>query len=155
MTDFTFAHLEALVEQVLRPVWATRARKRLLREELLAHVLDVFADELADSGDERLALEKTLKRFGSIAEVGTEFQATFSLSNYLLSLFSRETLMSRWLWFAGVVAIFVGPGLIMPAVAKFNQAGILQVVPLLIGVLILLSGLGTVGYGLKQRISHS
>jgi hypothetical protein len=155
MNDFTFAQLEALVEQVLRPVWATRARKRMLREELLAHMLDVFADEVAHLGDERLALEKTLKRFGSIAEVGTEFRATFSLSKYLLSLFSKETLMSRWLWIVAVVAIFVGPGLIMPAVAKFNQAGILPVFPLLIGVLILLSGLGTVGYGLKQRFSHS
>jgi hypothetical protein len=154
MNDFTFAQLEALVEQVLRPVWTTRIRKRMLREELLAHVMDVFADELADSGDERLALEKTLKRFGSIAEVGTEFQATFSLTKYLLSLFSKETFMSRWLWIVAVVAMFVGPGFIMPAVAKFNQIGVMPIFPLLVGIVITLAGLGTVGYGLKKRLAH-
>ncbi len=154
MTDFTFAQLEAIVEQVLRPVWTTRMRKQMLREELLAHVLDVFADEVANLGNEQQALEKTRKRFGSAAEVGTEFQVTFSMSKYLLSLFSKETLMARWLWFVAVVAIFVGPALIMPAVAKFNQDGILTIVPLLIGIVITLVGLGTVGYGFKQRFAR-
>lgn len=62
--------------------------------------------------------------------------------------------MSRWLWLISVLAIFVGPGLVMPAIAHLNQVGTLPLLPLLIGVLITLTGVGLVGYGLKQRFAR-
>jgi hypothetical protein len=154
MTDHTFARLENIVERALKPVWASRKCKQMLRMELLAHVMDIFDEEFAALGDEQAALSHTLCRFGLAEAVGSELQAVLGFTDRWFH-FSKETLMSRWLWLLAVVAIFVGPAFIMPAVAKFNQAGVLTIFHLLLGIAITLAGLGLAGYGIKRRIAHS
>ncbi len=155
MNDTTFAQLEEIVERALRPVWASRARKQMLRMELLAHVMDVFAAELAKSDDEQVALNQTLFRFGIAEAVGSELQSTLTFPDRWLHFLFKENLMAAWLWWLGTLAIFTGPALILPAMAKYKEGGDLHVLPLIIGASITLAGLAVVGYGIKRRIAHS
>jgi ATP-dependent Clp protease ATP-binding subunit ClpC len=66
--------LKIIVERAVRPVRASIARKRKMREELLAHVVSVFEEEAARLGDEGAALERTSLRFGNTAEVTSQLQ---------------------------------------------------------------------------------
>jgi hypothetical protein len=74
MNESTLTQLKILVERAVRPVRASTARKRKMREELLAHVVGVFEQEAARQGDDRAALERTALRFGNSAEVTSQLQ---------------------------------------------------------------------------------
>jgi hypothetical protein len=76
MNEFTLTQLKILVEQAVRPVRASFARKRIMREELLIHVSGVFEEEGARLGDDRAALERTALRFGNPADVAGQLQAS-------------------------------------------------------------------------------
>lgn len=69
MKKSTLTHLKIMVERVVRPVPASMARKRRVREELLDHVTAVFEEEMARLGDEQAALERTAQRFGNPDEL--------------------------------------------------------------------------------------
>jgi hypothetical protein len=75
MNESTLTRLKILVERAVRPVLASTARKRKMREELLAHVLGVFEEE-ARLGDEEAALARTQARFGQAAELTGQLQAS-------------------------------------------------------------------------------
>ncbi len=72
--------LKVLVERTVRPVVAPRNRKKSMRQELLAHVGEVFEDELASQGDTAIALANTRARFGAPPELTTQLQRTVSLN---------------------------------------------------------------------------
>ena len=145
--------LQAIVDQVVRPVFASRARKRLMREELLAHVATVFEAELESLGDDQAAVEATRRRFGVLEEVQSELQASVPpLERWFLAP-ERETLMSRWYWMAAIFAVLVGPGVVLPALAKHREDGILLLWPLFLGGLITLAGIAAVGYGVARLIA--
>jgi ATP-dependent Clp protease ATP-binding subunit ClpC len=74
MNESTLTQLKIVVERAVRPVRASVARKRKMREELLAHVVGVFEEEAARLGDDRAALERTALRFGNPAEVTSQLQ---------------------------------------------------------------------------------
>jgi hypothetical protein len=75
MNESTLTRLKILVERAVRPVRASAARKRKMREELLAHVAGVFEEE-ARHGDEQAALARTRERFGQAAELTAQLQAS-------------------------------------------------------------------------------
>jgi hypothetical protein len=75
MNESTLSQLKILVERAVRPVLASAARKRKMREELLAHVVGVFEEE-AKLGNEPAALARTLERFGHPAELTGQLQAS-------------------------------------------------------------------------------
>ena len=75
MNESTLTRLKVLVERAVRPVRASAARKRKMREELLAHVVGVFEEE-ARLGDEQAALARTQERFGQAAELTCQLQAS-------------------------------------------------------------------------------
>jgi hypothetical protein len=75
MNESTLTKLKILVERAVRPVQASAARKRKMREELLAHVVGVFEEE-AKLGDEQAALARTQERFGQAAELTGQLQAS-------------------------------------------------------------------------------
>ena len=75
MNESTLIQLKILVERAVRPVQASYLRRRKMREELLAHVSDVFEEESAKPGDEQAALERTAQRFGPPAELTGQLQA--------------------------------------------------------------------------------
>lgn len=76
MNDSTLTGLKTIVERAVRPVEASMARKRKMREELLAHVSGVFEEESAKLGDDHAALEQTALRFGNPTEVTIQLQAS-------------------------------------------------------------------------------
>ncbi len=76
MNEFTLTQLKVIVERAVRPVRAGSARRRKMREELLAHVVGVFEEELAKLGDEPAALARTQERFGQAAELTGQLQAS-------------------------------------------------------------------------------
>jgi hypothetical protein len=78
MTDSTH-EFKILVERAVRPVRAPRTRKKAMRNELLAHLSDVFEDELAKLNDESRALANTHSRFGDAAALTDELQHTVTL----------------------------------------------------------------------------
>ena len=45
MNDVILRELKIVVERAVRPVRATIARKRRMREELLAHLMAIFEEE--------------------------------------------------------------------------------------------------------------
>jgi hypothetical protein len=80
--------LKIIVERAVRHVQASFARKRKMREELLAHVSGVFEEELAKLGDERTALQRTAQRFGKPTEVREQLQAAIPAGDVIDRLLS-------------------------------------------------------------------
>jgi hypothetical protein len=81
------------VERAVRAVHASPARKRRMRQELLAHLTGLVEEEKARGGDEQEALSRALQRFGDPAGLSRNLQA---------SVPHTERWLSRWL--------FRGPG---------------------------------------------
>src|SRR5262249_13598660 len=75
MNDSTLTQLKIIIERAVRPVRASSARKRKMREELLAHVVGVFEAE-ARLGDEQAALARAQERSGQAAELTGQLQAS-------------------------------------------------------------------------------
>jgi hypothetical protein len=53
------------VERAVRAVHASRARKRRMRQELLAHLTNLVEEEKARGGGEQEALARARQRFGA------------------------------------------------------------------------------------------
>ena len=65
-----------IVERVVRPLRANRARKRRMRDELLGHLSAIYDEELSRLDDPLTAVEAAGKRFGSALELTAELQTT-------------------------------------------------------------------------------
>ena len=73
MNDQVLKELKTIVERAVRPVRASMARKRQMREELLAHLVSIFEEE-ASHGDEQAALERAKERFGDPRGLSRQLQ---------------------------------------------------------------------------------
>jgi ATP-dependent Clp protease ATP-binding subunit ClpC len=73
MNNATMTELKAVVDRVVQPVRATMARKRRMREELLAHLVAIY-DEEGQRGDERAAMERAKRRLGDPRELAAQLQ---------------------------------------------------------------------------------
>ncbi len=78
MNDEILKELKIVVEQAVRPVRATMARKRRMREELLAHLTAIFAEEAEALDDDQAALDQVKRRFGDPRELTSELQESVS-----------------------------------------------------------------------------
>jgi hypothetical protein len=72
------------VERVVRPIVASEPSKNRMREELLAHLTELYDQELAGSGNEQLATAAALARFGDPSELRQELQQTIPLLERIL-----------------------------------------------------------------------
>ncbi|MEO2090084.1 MAG: hypothetical protein ABGY75_11380 [Gemmataceae bacterium] len=72
-----------LVERAVRPVLAGPTRKLRMREELLAHLEGVYAEELARLGDEPAARAEAARRFGDPAALTADLQQSVSFRERL------------------------------------------------------------------------
>jgi hypothetical protein len=90
--------LKICVERAVRPVRASSRHKDRMREELLAHLQELYNEELARLGDPSAALEQAARRFGDPAELRGELQQSVPL-------------MERWLF------VPVGP----PSFQRFER----------------------------------
>jgi hypothetical protein len=76
MNESTLTQLKILVERAVRPVQAALRNKQKMREEMLAHVIAVYEQELQDTGDNPAAMVRTTQRFGDPAELTIQLQGT-------------------------------------------------------------------------------
>ena len=93
MNDTVPKELKTLVERAVRPVRASMARKRQIREELLAHLVSIFEEE-ASHGDQQVALERAKQRFGDVRELSGQIQGAISRSESF-GCFTERILLFR------------------------------------------------------------
>jgi ATP-dependent Clp protease ATP-binding subunit ClpC len=118
MNDAALRELKTVVERAVRPVQATMARKRKIREELLAHLVSIFEEEAERLGDEQAALAEAKLRFGDPRELSGQLQQTvpaWSRCRFLLEKLRLEPGESL-LHFAGknLLVTFVSYLLVIP-----------------------------------------
>jgi hypothetical protein len=141
MNESTLTQLKIIVERAVRPVLASTARKRKMREELLAHVVGVFEEEAARLGDERAALEQTALRFGDPALVTGQLQESVPARDAVRRFWEGRPGEPAWrtairlVWVSGtfalVVAVFVLAVAVRPVGAWPREALILPLCPVL------------------------
>lgn len=76
------------IEQAVRPVRAALRRKLEMREELLAHLQGIYEEELVRSGDEAVARDAALERFGSPEALSSQLATTVPWYDFLLPWFN-------------------------------------------------------------------
>lgn len=160
MNDRTFADLGAYVDTAVLPLRARPRRKRRMREELLAHLLGIYDEEFARLADERVAAGAAKQRLGDVSELTNDLQASvpFLERTVFSVLKQRERIMWRWLFVLGCVAVLVGLGFVFPALAQLRHQGHLLALEaglLVLGVVLTLGGLGSVGFGVKAFRTRS
>ncbi len=89
MNDTTLKELKSVVERTVRPVQATFARKRRMREELLSHLVSIFEEEAAKAGDEPAALRRATERFGDPGELASQLQQSVPRWDRLRSIMEQ------------------------------------------------------------------
>jgi len=77
----TLTELKIVVERAVRPVRASLARKRGMREELLEHLTMIFEEELSRADSEQATLKQAAKRFGDTGKLSQELQGSVTLLN--------------------------------------------------------------------------
>ena len=89
MNDSIDCQLHGIVDRSLRSVRASATHKREMHEELLAHVVDVFAEELSRVGDENAALAATSRRFGASDEVLGAIESGVDFEKRIASIYQQ------------------------------------------------------------------
>jgi len=64
------------VERAVRPVRAEESTRCKMREELYAHIVSIYDEELRRTGDEDVALDEACRRFGEPDSLTTELQGS-------------------------------------------------------------------------------
>ena len=158
MNEPRLRQFEGRVARIVAPLIARASRKRMIREELLAHFWQVYEEELERLGDDVAAADATLGRMGDAGELSSRLQESVPLLETVicLCLARKELLMGRWFWLLlGCLAAFFGTGLILPALAKLKQSGSLPadaVGALAMGVAIVTVGLCILVYGIRRLL---
>jgi len=148
--------LEKHARDLLARIIASPRRRRAMQEELAAHLISSYEEELAQRHDARAAANATLHRFGHAADLRHQFQSSVPAVEYMIFfLCTKENAMSRWIFLLiGIVVSFFGTGLILPALAKQrDHGGPWSEVALFLamGLVITLAGIGTIVYAIARR----
>jgi hypothetical protein len=158
MNDAVLSDLTAHVTQATGALPASRARRQRMQEEFLAHLLDIYDEELERLQDEQAALDRVKQRFGRSDDLRSELSTAVPWGERLILLLcGKGSIMWRWLWVVGVACVFVGIGFVLPAVAQLrspapimpdNRWGIGVLLPF--GVVVTLLGASMFGYSLLR-----
>ena len=123
MNDELHNQFEAHVAAVVRPIAAGPRRKRVMREELLGHLLAIYDEEAGRRGEGPAARQAAVRRFGDAGELGRQLQSSVPWLERALWGWSygEEMLMSRQWWIGcGVAAtVMVTLSLVFPRFAPF------------------------------------
>ncbi len=95
MNESVLIELKNHVERAVRPLRIGLSRKRQIREELLAHLVSSYDEELARLGDEQKAVEQSRRRFGDAEEIKAELQHNVSVNDRLCYWMDRMRLEPR------------------------------------------------------------
>lgn len=79
MNDDVLTQLKVHVEKAVRPLRISLLRKKRMREDLLAHIIEIYDDETANADDEQEILQRTFERFGEPSEITAEMRKGVSL----------------------------------------------------------------------------
>lgn len=160
--DDPYVLLERYVDRVLGPLRATSRRKTAVREELTAHLLDLFAQELQRAGEPHAALDATIRRFGDCDVLATELEASVPRLERMASLIlNKEQLMWRLLVGIGLFVTLLGTSVVLPALAKLKHFASLNgngdvlmmlAVGLIVGVTGVVVGVHLLGWGIARRV---
>ena len=90
-----------IVERAVRPVRAGTPCKRKIREELLAHLTEIYDEELARLHDPAAAIDAAARRFGDPAELSRELEAALPFHERISHFVER--------WFAWRAPEIGGP----------------------------------------------
>jgi hypothetical protein len=154
MSDRILLELEAYIKRAVGPLPIRSSRKLAMHDELFAHFLAIYDEELIRLGDESSALRRAKQRFGDLDELQGDLRNSIPLFERLFFLVANRkgNTMWRWLLILGCVAILVGLGFVFPAIAQWRSQGemvTVEVVLLALGSAVTLGGLGSVAYGIK------
>jgi hypothetical protein len=113
------------VEHLLSELPAGMGRKQQVREELLAHLVAVFDQELSRGYDQDQAAAIALARFGGYESLRADLtESVPRREQWLHHLCGRMENLMKWLFLIlGVFGILIGAGFICPAVAKLLYDG--------------------------------
>lgn len=158
MNEAVLQDLSAHVAQGIHSLPASGARKQQMQEELLAHLLDIYDEEFERLQDERAALDGAKQRFGRPDELRIELvTAVPTMERLILLMCGKGSIMWRWLWIVGVLAVLIGMGFVLPGVARLrspdpimpdDRFGIGVLLPF--GVVATLLGIALFGYSLVR-----
>jgi hypothetical protein len=158
MNDVVLNELTAHIAEAIESLPASGARRQKMREELLAHLLDIYDEELERVQDELAAIDLAKERFGRPDDLRSELTtAVPSVERLILLICGKGSIMWRWFWIVGVLGVFVGMGFVLPAVAQLrdpapimpsDRFGIGVLLPF--GVVVTLLGLGFFAYSLHR-----
>jgi hypothetical protein len=157
------AELRGYVDHIVSKIRVPRRRRSAIREELTAHLMEIFAHELARApADARAAFEAALRRFGDGDALSNEIQASVpALEQMLFLLFNRERRMWRLMIGVGFVVILLGTSILLPALGKIRQLGDVNfhgqpVMTLALGVMIataiVMVGVHLLGWGIARAV---
>ena len=136
---------DAHVRSAIDPIPANPWRKRAMREELLAHLMGAYEQELAGSDSPHSAAAAAKNRFGNLQVLRQELRQSVPLIERLIFQFftPREPLMFRWI-LIGFAFFLFGMSMILPALAQirdhkeFTEDAVIR---LAIGLAIVLAGI--------------
>jgi hypothetical protein len=164
MNEAILNDLTTHVLQAIGPLPASRFRKQQMQEELLAHLLALYDEELASLQEEQAAASRAKQRFGRANDLCSELQAAVPMLERLVFLvYGKGNLMWRWIWIIGCVAVLVGLGFVLPGIAYLrngepnvhlspSQAFWLHVSLPVLGLVLTLSGLGAIAYSVVRAL---
>ncbi len=89
MTETTNRELMKAVERVVRPVRASLARKRRMRDELMAHVTALLDEEVRLPSPEGEALSRAVRRLGDPAELTVQLQQSVPAGDVMARFVDR------------------------------------------------------------------
>jgi hypothetical protein len=122
MNEIVLNDLTAHIDHAIGSLPATGARRQQMHEELLAHLLDIYDEELERLQDEQAALIQAKQRFGRLDELRSDLLTAVPIVERLLLLIcGKGSIMWRWLWIVGVLGVFVGMGFVLPAVQQLRS----------------------------------
>jgi hypothetical protein len=158
MSETVLDDLTDYVTQAIQSLPASRARRQQMQEELLAHMLDIYDEELQRLQDDRAAVNAAKQRFGRADNLRRELTTAVPwVERLILLMCGKGSIMWRWLWIVGLLAVFVGMGFVLPAVQQLrdpapitpnNRFGISVLFPF--GIVVTLLGLVLFGYSLLR-----
>jgi hypothetical protein len=152
MNEANYHDVMKVVERVVRPVRASRKRKRRMREELMAHLLGLVEDaESRLPGDEAAALQRATQRLGQATELTAQLQESVPRLdavvrfNDLLAYRVGEAVLRRALRLGGVLGALMGLEFSLVAIVACLRTSLdtlpiwLQLIPLMAGSMGLLA----------------
>jgi hypothetical protein len=125
---------EAYLNPVIDSIAASPGRKKIMRADLFDHLLQRYRAERGSCANDQTAVQSAINRLGSPNELREQLQASVPIVERLLfsCLNRKETVMSRWLCAAAVIAILVGDNFNFPQHEQLFLAGMILLCGLIV-----------------------